>query len=140
MISAFEQVDREVFVVAEDLTNSLILSATPRYFESMLRVIEQLDRRPPLVAIQVMIAQVTLSDQFEFGTEFGLQDSLLYDRGLASQGTLNSPGFNLANPVPAASTGGSLTNLGALGGVDQRQQVAGQGLKFLSASDDKAAT
>ena len=128
LITAFERVDREVFVVAEELTNSLVLSATPRYFDSMMKVIERLDRRPPLVAIQVLIAQVTLSDQFEFGTEFGLQDSLLYDRGLASQGTLNSPGFNLATTIPAASTGGTLGNLGALGGVDQRQQVAGQGL------------
>lgn len=28
-ISAFEQVDREVFIVAEALTNSLVVSATP---------------------------------------------------------------------------------------------------------------
>ena len=33
--SPFEQIDREVVVVAEPVTNSLILSATPRYFEEV---------------------------------------------------------------------------------------------------------
>jgi general secretion pathway protein D len=124
LITAFEQVDREVFVVAEQFTNSLILSATPRYFSSMMEVIEGLDRRPPLVAIQVLIAQITLSDQFDFGTELGLQDSLLYDRGIASSGTLNSPGFNINNP----QVGGSLATLTSQQAFGRPQQAAGQGL------------
>ncbi len=33
-ISIFEQIDREVIVVAETNTNSLIVSATPRYFNA----------------------------------------------------------------------------------------------------------
>ncbi len=111
-ISAFEQVDREVFIVAEALTNSLVVSATPRYYESMMKVIEKLDRRPPLVAIQVLIAQVSLKDQFDLGTELGLQDALLFDRRSATGGTLSSPGFT----VPAG------------GAVLSGAQVAGQGL------------
>ncbi len=128
LITAFEQVDREVFVVAEGLTNSLILSATPRYFDTMMELIERLDRRPPLVAIQVLVAQVTLSDQFELGTEWGLQDSLLFDRGLASTGTLSSPGFN----VNAATTGGTLASVTAAQQIGRPQQVAGQGLSSFS--------
>lgn len=124
LISAFEQVDRQVFIVAEQLTNSLIVSATPRYFDKIIKLVEQLDRRPPLVAIEVMIAQVTLGDTLELGSELGLQDSLLFDRGISSSGTLSSTGFNIGNP----QVGGSLANLNALGGVDQRAKVAGQGL------------
>ncbi|MCA9194913.1 MAG: hypothetical protein KDB03_24245 [Planctomycetales bacterium] len=90
-INVFEQVDREVFVVAEPQTNSLIVSATPRYFESIVAMIDRLDRRPPLVAIQVLIAEIRLDDQFEFGTELGMQDALLFDRGVATGGTLASP-------------------------------------------------
>ncbi len=115
-ISIFEQVDREVFVVAEPTTNSLIVSATPRFSESIRKVIAKLDRRPPLVAIQVLMAEVTLSDQFEWGAELGLQDSLLFDRNSATGGTLGSPVFN---------TGTVLTNTVTTG---QRQNVAGQGL------------
>ncbi len=115
LISLSEQVDREVFVVAEPQTNSILLSATPRYYETMLEVIERLDRRPPLVAIQVLIAEVQLDDKFEFGTEWGIQDGLLFDRQSASGGTLSSPVFNLGNTLAGPSTAIS-------------QNVAGQAL------------
>ncbi|MEO8269064.1 MAG: secretin N-terminal domain-containing protein, partial [Aureliella sp.] len=117
-ISVFDQVDREVFVVADPDTNSLILSATPRYFETMLKVIERLDRRPPLVEIQVMIAEVRLDDSFELGAEWGIQDGLLFDRQSATGGTLASPPFNILSPL----TGPSRAGLG------QTQNVAGQGI------------
>ncbi len=64
----------------------------------MMRVIEQLDRRPPLVAIQVLIAQVSLSDQFELEPSLDCKTRLLFDRGTASSGTLTSPGFNVNTP------------------------------------------
>ncbi len=50
-----EQLERDVVVVAETVTNSLVLSATPKFFEEVRSIIEQLDARPPMVMIQVMI-------------------------------------------------------------------------------------
>lgn len=116
-ISVFDQADREVFIVAEPQTNSLILSATPRYFDTIMQVIERLDRRPPLVSIQVLIAEVQLDDSFELGSEWGLQDGLLFDRQSATGGTLGSPVFNLGTPLTGPS-----------GGPGQTQNVAGQAL------------
>lgn len=116
-ISTFEQVDREVFVVFEETTNSLIVSATPRYFDTIMGIIDRLDRRPPLIAIQVMIAEIQLDDSLEFGTEWGIQDGLLFDRQSATGGTLQSPIFNLGNPLTGPS-----------GGPGQTQNVAGQAL------------
>jgi general secretion pathway protein D len=75
---------RQVIIQPELISNSLIVSATPKYFESIRRVIEQLDWRPPMVAIQVVIAEVTLGSVKEFGVEFGVQDALLFDRGIAT--------------------------------------------------------
>jgi type II secretory pathway component GspD/PulD (secretin) len=104
-ISANESVERQVFVIAENVTNSLIVSATPRYQEEILNVIKELDVRPPMVMVQVLIAEVTLSNTFEFGTEFGFQDSLVFDRGKAvgsPPGSENpsNPGFNFnGNPI-----------------------------------------
>jgi type II secretion system protein D len=83
-ISPFEQIEREVIIVPEPATNSLIVSATPRFFKEIIRVISELDERPPMVLIQVMIAEVRLNDTDEFGVELGLQDSLLFDRSLLS--------------------------------------------------------
>ncbi|HEX5472588.1 MAG TPA: secretin N-terminal domain-containing protein [Lacipirellulaceae bacterium] len=81
-LSPFEQIDREVIVVPEVATNSLIVSATPRYFDEVIGVIQKLDERPPMVLIQVLIAQVQLNDADQFGVELGLQDSVLFDRSL----------------------------------------------------------
>jgi type II secretion system protein D len=81
-ISPFEQIEREVIVVPELATNSLIVSATPRFYKEVLKVISDLDERPPMVLIQVLIAQVQLNDTDQFGVELGLQDSVLFDRSL----------------------------------------------------------
>lgn len=127
-ISTFEQVDREVFVVAEPTTNSLVVSATPRYFDTIMEVIERLDRRPPLVAIQVLIAEVQLDDSLELGAEWGLQDGLLFDRQSATGGTLQSPVFNLGNPLTGPS-----------GGPGSTQNVAGQALSAFGVGRANAA-
>lgn len=80
-----ELIEREVIIVAEPATNSLIISSTPRYEQELRRLVEELDERPPMVVIQVLIAEVELNDTDEFGVELGLQDSLLFDRSLLSE-------------------------------------------------------
>jgi general secretion pathway protein D len=118
--SAFEQLDREVIVVPEAVSNSLLVSATPRYYEEMKKTIEDLDRRPPMVVIQVLLAEVTLGDIDQFGVELGLQDSLLFNRSLLPAGGLASPGFNFNNqPLGNAASAASLAT---------RNNVASQGL------------
>ena len=143
MTSAFEQIEREVVVVPEIGSNSLILSATPRFFEEVKALVEQLDIRPPMVMIQVLIARVDLDNTDEFGIELGLQDGLLFDRSLLSgiqtistttqdaglqQVTTqrivaanNTPGYNFNSTAP-------LGNSGAANSVANAGQVGGQGL------------
>ncbi|WP_404305225.1 secretin N-terminal domain-containing protein [Neorhodopirellula lusitana] len=87
--------DRDVIVVAEAQTNSLLISVSPRLYEDVRRLIDRLDRRPPMILIKTMIAEVVLEDGFEIGGEFGLQDSILFDRGKATTGAdPGDPGFN----------------------------------------------
>jgi type II secretion system protein D len=78
----FQQIESEVVVVAEPVGNSLIISASPRFFEEILALVESLDEQPPQVLVQVIIAEVDLSNFHEFGVELGLQDSVLFDRSL----------------------------------------------------------
>ena len=82
LVSPFELFEREVVVVPETVTNSLVVSATPRYMDEIVDLVEQLDARPPMVMIQVLIAEVSLKNTDEFGVELGLQDSILFDRSL----------------------------------------------------------
>jgi general secretion pathway protein D len=81
-VSPYEQFESEIIVVPELVTNSLVVSATPQYYEQIIKIIKELDYQPPSVVVQCMICEVELSDEFEFGVELGLQDSLLFDRGV----------------------------------------------------------
>lgn len=81
-VSPFQQIESEVVVVPEPVSNSLIISATPRFYEDIMKLVEDLDAQPPQVLIQVLIAAVDLNNFSEFGVELGLQDSLLFDRSL----------------------------------------------------------
>ena len=71
-VSPFEQIEREVIVVPEPVNNSLIVSATPRYFDEIMELVEDLDKQPPMVLIQVLIAEVRLNDIDELGVELGI--------------------------------------------------------------------
>ena len=61
-----------VRVVAEPDTNSLVILATPREYADMARVLEGLDLVPRQVLMEVLVAEVTLTDDFEFGVEYAL--------------------------------------------------------------------
>ncbi len=109
---------RQVIVVAEGLTNSLIVSATPAYYDDVIRLINELDTRPPMVRVKVLIAEILLDDLSEFGVEFGIQDSLLFDRGVGVIGfPFNQAGIGNNNNALSLST---------------REMLAGQGLSNLN--------
>ncbi len=103
-ISPFEQIEREVVIVPELVSNSLIVSATPRYFEEIAALVDELDERPAMVMIQVLIAEVRLNDTDEFGVELGLQDSLLFDRSV-----LDVSNFQTINTTTTNQTAGGAT-------------------------------
>jgi type II secretory pathway component GspD/PulD (secretin) len=123
---------RQVIVVPEAVSNSIIISATPELFEEVKHVVMALDRRRPLIKIDVLIAEVALTDLYELGAEFGLQDSLLFDR-------TGSPGYNFNNKA-LGNTGGNPNNVvgQALSSLDvgRLSSGAGYGGLVLSASRD----
>ncbi|MEZ6057790.1 MAG: secretin N-terminal domain-containing protein [Planctomycetaceae bacterium] len=81
-VSTFEQLEQEIIVTAEPITNSLMISATPKYETKIRELAEQLDREPEQVIIQAMLVEVELNDTDEFGVELGFQDSVLFDRSV----------------------------------------------------------
>lgn len=146
----FEQLEKEVVVVPEPVQNKLILSATPRYYDEVLQLIQQLDEQPPQVMIQVMIAEVALGNTDEFGVEFGLQNSVLFDRSLL--GDLVTRTTTRTNSTPAGvvtetieeivaasnlpgfvfNTTDQLGNSGATTALTKASQVGGQGISNFS--------
>ncbi len=75
-MSPFQQIEKEVVVVPEPVGNLLIISASPRYFDEIYEMVEKIDEQPPQVLIQVLIAEVALTEDTQFGVEWGLQDGL----------------------------------------------------------------
>ena len=61
-----------VRVVAERATNSLVIRATRREYLDIEEVLGQLDQIPRQVLMEVLVAEVTLTDDFEFGVEYAL--------------------------------------------------------------------
>ena len=58
-------------VVPNAAQNSLLVLATPEIQTAVIEIIEELDRPGRQVMIQVVLAEVELGDQFEFGLRFG---------------------------------------------------------------------
>lgn len=136
LIGTVEQFEREVIVVPEPVSNSLIVSATPRYFKEITELVEKLDERPPMVMIQVLIAEVVMRDVDEFGVELGVQDSILFDRSLAGL-----PGFAFNNaPLGNNTTVGGSDTVGTQSlssfGVGRTNADLGFGGLVMSASSE----
>jgi len=137
LISNVELLEREVFIVAEPNSNSLMLSATPRFFEELQKIIEKLDAPPTQIIIQALIVEVTLNNDDEFGIELGFQSPVLFDRSnigtpvtFQTTSTLNptttiannvilsepaTPGFQITDPTQG------LDGLGQNVGVNKSQ-------------------
>jgi hypothetical protein len=108
--------------VPEAITNKLLISATPRYYGDIMRLIQELDAELPQVVIQVMIAEVVLTGNEEFGVEIGLQSPVLFQRSiypatsLLGNGTTtftnvpNDNSFALGQTVPAGVTVNTTAN------------------------------
>ncbi|HAM73690.1 MAG TPA: hypothetical protein DCM86_18810 [Verrucomicrobiales bacterium] len=62
--------EHEVAVVPESTSNTLLISANPRYFDQVRQIIEELDRPQQQVLIQVLLAEVTLDSLSDMGVEW----------------------------------------------------------------------
>ena len=69
--AAHKLLEQEVAIVAEETTNTLLLSASPRYFKTISKMIDELDQPLPQVLIKVLLAEVTLTGRSDLGFEWG---------------------------------------------------------------------
>ncbi|VTS06166.1 secretin N-terminal domain-containing protein [Tuwongella immobilis] len=144
-LTGFQQIQREVIIVAEPVTNTLLVSATPQFYSEIARLVEQLDSQPPQVVVQVLIAEVRLNNSEELGVEVGLQSPVLFQRSVLPNGvtvnnSLANPGFdfNQTGALPSST----LANPGIVGfqglgnlGVGRAGATGVGGFVFSAASD-----
>jgi general secretion pathway protein D len=94
----------QVYVVADQDTNSLLIATATKYEARVKGVIEQLDRRVPQVLIKVLIAEVTHDNALDFGTDFSILDT---NRNPAGKGQFFSGTTGANAAVAAAAANGT---------------------------------
>ncbi|MDR3182423.1 MAG: hypothetical protein LBT89_05780 [Planctomycetaceae bacterium] len=142
--SPLEQYRKQINVVAEPIGNYLIVSTTPRYYNQVRKIVRELDERPMMAAIQVLIAEVRLTNSRDIGVELGLQDSLFFDRSLpgTTEGSL-IPGFLFGDASQGLPQGnvrsGTVGTQGITGLGVNRSPASGIGGFTFSASSESVS-
>jgi type II secretion system protein D len=67
--SLMRRLEEEVTVVGDENSNKLVISTSPRYMNTVLSIIDELDAAPPQVMIQVLLAEVTLDNTDTWGMD-----------------------------------------------------------------------
>lgn len=115
LISNIERLRQEVLVTADNVSNSLIVSATPEYYSQITGIISELDATPPQVIIQALIVEVQLDNTDEFGVELGFQDPTLFTRSIVAaaedlvtiNNVTNTPGVGQVQETQIISQSGT---------------------------------
>jgi general secretion pathway protein D len=136
--------DRRFKIAADDSKNSLVILAIPEDYKKLLPVIETLDQLPNQVLIEATIAEVTLTDDLQFGVRWWFQhkaSSATYTdasagavAGNIAAGGISSvfPGFSYALALSSAQV-----TLNALNTITKVNVISSPSLTVL---DNKTAT
>lgn len=129
--AATRQLQRRVTVTeagqGEDReSNVLLVSYSPRMESQVLRMIQELDQPVPQVMIQMLMAEVTLTDNFEMGMEFATQDLLFSEQAVIhpNTGLPTGPDFDFVFGSDVGAVGSS-----GLGGISFT--MSGEDFDFL---------
>ncbi|MDP2793544.1 MAG: type II secretion system secretin GspD [Sulfurisoma sp.] len=98
-----------VQIIADEPTNSLVIRASPQDYQQIRRIIERIDTVPRQVLIQVMVAEVTLTDRLQYGVEWWLRNLKFSSGNISTKAQagldtgLMAPGADV-NPVTTVPT------------------------------------
>ncbi len=105
-----------VSVIADEVSNTLIVRASAQDYQEVKKIIERLDTVPRQVMVQVMVAEVTLNDTLQYGVEWWLKSAL-------STGGKSWPGFigldgAIAPQITQTSIGATPSVVGKASGLN----------------------
>ena len=105
-----------VQVIADEVTNTLVVRASAQDYQQVRKIIDRLDTLPRQVLVQVMIAEVALNDTLQYGVEWWLRSNLSHN-GKSWPGFLGFEG-NLSPNITRAATGATPSVLGNSSGLN----------------------
>ncbi len=86
----------DVRVIADEATNTLLVTATAQVWALLQPILQRLDRMPRRVLIEILVAEFTLDDS----TSLGIEWSLRSDRGIRIGGERLAIGSGLDTGLP----------------------------------------
>ena len=103
--SASRLLEREITIQGDKQSNTVLVSASPRYMERVKEMIKKLDVDPPQVLIQVMLAEVTLDSKDEWGVDLFVTGTIngTAVTGQYGLGSTFVPGLGVPNLAIASS-------------------------------------
>jgi len=108
---------KRVSIVADENTNSLVITAPPAVMRDLRQVIRRLDIRRPQVLIEAIIAEVSTGASFDLGVQWRSTDITSSDQegliGGTSFSSATSPGINAISADPL----NTITGMGSLSGL-----------------------
>ncbi|MBC8439035.1 MAG: type II secretion system secretin GspD [Deltaproteobacteria bacterium] len=66
----------DVKIIADETNNAIIFKANPNDFSTIKAILKKLDIMPRQVLLNVVVAEVTLKDSFEFGVQWMLSNKI----------------------------------------------------------------
>jgi len=112
--------------IADETTNSVIVTTTPRQWVEIEPTVKQLDKMPRQVLIEVLVAEITLTDDSKLGVDWAIKEG----------------SFRIANQSINTSTSGTPgiqppSGLERLGAVTAIAGLPGAGLTAFAFASDK---
>ena len=106
-------VEGQVRFIADETTNAVIVTTFPRNWAEIEATIRQLDRMPRQVLIEVLVAEITLSDDFRFGVDWALRTPIRAAQQSINPDTptITAPSTSIPPAVALALPGAGLTGL-----------------------------
>jgi len=109
----------EVEIIADEVNNAILIKAKPKDYATIMSVLEQIDVVPRQVLIDVLILEVTLTDNLEYGVEWFFKTNDVFGKYtgnvILDGGTSTSAGVGLGSGLAGFSY--SLFNTDALRGL-----------------------
>lgn len=104
-------VEGQVRFIADETTNAVIVTTYPRNWEEIQETIRQLDRMPRQVLIEVLVTEITLTEDTRLGVDWAIRTGNF----VAAQQTINPDRAIISAPpitLPLNLPAGGLTAMG----------------------------
>jgi len=124
----------QVYVVANEDTNSLMVMTATKNFDVVKQIISDLDRPVPQVLIKVLIAELTTDKSLDLGTEFSVLNLTAAGHGVEATTTFGKPKAGLVLSVLQKDLVATLAALQKLGKLDILSRP------YILSSDNQAAS